>query len=104
MSREINFDEIILKETDFITKRNESVYNVNDLKRCMKEACRQTLKLAASNAKLLSLYYRKDEDYDKYCEFAGTFPERCDGDGVPYAVDVFDIDKKSILDTISQIK
>ena len=80
MSKEINLDEIILRETDFITKRNEFVYNVNDLRRCMKEACRQTLELAAENAE-------------------GDIFEDSD-----YSNGKVVIDRQSILDTINKIK
>jgi len=50
MSKEINLEDIILKETEFVSKTNEYVYNIDDLKRCMKEACKQALELAVENS------------------------------------------------------
>jgi len=69
-----------------------------------KEACRQALELATENAKLRHNFYRKDEDYEQYCEYAGTYPERHDKYGEPYGVDVFDVNRQSILDIINQVE
>ena len=68
------------------------------------ECCRQTLELAAENAKTSHNYYDKwdeNEAYNKHKDFGF---ERCDGDGIPYGVDVITINKQSITDTIKQVE
>lgn len=77
--RKVNLEEILNNTIDL------SSYTLqfrNSIKKAMKEACRQTLELAAENAKICtdtmcSPYY---EDWVKY------------------------IDKQSILDTIKQVE
>ena len=68
------------------------------------ELLSKTLELAAENARTRHDYYDKwDENkaYNKHKDFGF---ERCDGDGIPYGVDVVTINKQSILNTIKQIE
>lgn len=73
-----------------------------------KELCidfgKQVLELAAKNAKISHNFYKKDENYKKYYEFEGIYSERYDIYGDSYGIDVFDVDKQSILNTINQIE
>lgn len=91
MSKEIILNEIILAETGFISTDNRYLYNIDDLKRCLKEACKQTLELAARNAEWI--YYDSIVDIPRGTDYVG------DDEYGYYAVD-----KKSILNTINQIK
>lgn len=70
----------------------------------MKEACRQTLELAAENTKTRHDYYDKWDENEAYNQYKDFGFERCDGDGIPYGIDVVTINKQSILDTINQIE
>lgn len=57
--RKINLEEIIQKETDFVSKNNGQVYNIQDIKLCMKEFGKQLLELAVKNAEE---YYSVSEE------------------------------------------
>lgn len=48
--KQIKLEEIIQKETDFVSTNNKYVYNIYDLKGCMLEFGKQLLELAAENA------------------------------------------------------
>jgi len=74
--RKINLEEILVN----MFKQGEAFYNEKDIKLAMKEACRQTLELAAENT--YATVVRDD--------FDGTY------DAI--------INKQSILDTINQIE
>ena len=74
--RKINLEEIIQKETDFVSKNNDQVYNIQDIKLCMKEFGKQLLELAAENAEC----------------FGNSDSSRGE------------INPQSILDTINQVK
>ena len=76
--RKINLEEIIQKETDFVSKNNDQVYNIQDIKLCMKEFGTQLLELAAENANY-------EIDGQEHIEMVW-------------------INKQSILDTIKQIE
>lgn len=107
--RKINLEEILLKNIKKIYTELKPVEDFCNRDRiiainAMKEACKQTLELAAENAETRHNYYDKwdeNEAYNKHKEFGF---ERCDGDGIPYGVDVVTINKQSILNTIKQIE
>ena len=104
MSKEINLQQILDTTCTLKNHHGKLILTEEEVFLAMKEACRQALELASENAKIFHEYYDKYDNYKKYCEFAGTFTERCDGDGIPYGVDVYDVNRKSILETINQIK
>ena len=99
--RKINLEEILNKELNILSIRVEQIEKL--ALKAMKEACRQVLELAAENAKTSHDYYDKwdeNEAYNKHKDFGF---ERCDGDGIPYGVDVITINKQSIIDTINLV-
>lgn len=86
--KEINLEEILVKqltETQCLIPYNSIFINA------MKEACKQTLELAIDNAKIIITENDLIEDGSCYSTY---------DDGVITAR----IDRKSILDTINQIK
>ena len=100
--QKINLEEILNKELNILSIRVEQIEKL--ALKAMKEACRQVLELAAENAKTSHDYYDKwdeNEAYNKHKDFGF---ERCDGDGIPYGVDVITINKQSIIDTINQVE
>ena len=91
--KKINLEEILLEEMDKfrLSFPDENLYSTEQIKEslelpyfkaAMKEACRQTLELAAENAKSVDIGCLTDEGW------------------VPYDI----IDRQSILDTINQIE
>ena len=99
--QKINLEEILNKELNILSIRVEQIEKL--ALKAMKEACRQVLELAAENAKTSHNYYDKwdeNEAYNKHKDFGF---ERCDGDGIPYGVDVITINKQSIIDTINLV-
>mgnify|MGYP003610371310 CR=1 FL=1 len=99
--RKINLEEILNKELNILSIRVEQIEKL--ALKAMKEACKQVLELAAENAKTSHNYYDKwdeNEAYNKHKDFGF---ERCDGDGIPYGVDVITINKQSIIDTINLV-
>ena len=99
----VNLEEILKKELIPTVFAGSSEMTFNATLRAMKEACRQVLELAAENAKTSHDYYDKwdeNEAYNKHKDFGF---ERCDGDGIPYGVDVITINKQSIIDTINLV-
>ena len=97
--RKINLNSIIKDKWQYLLSESEKKI----IKEIAKEACRQTLELAAENAKTSHNYYDKwdeNEAYNKHKDFGF---ERCDGDGIPYGVDVITINKQSIIDTINLV-
>ena len=102
--RKIILEEILHSKSDTKTLSEEFVYHEFQIIQAMKEACKQVLELAAENAKTSHDYYDKwdeNEAYNKHKDFGF---ERCDGDGIPYGVDVITINKQSIIDTINQVE
>lgn len=71
--------------------------------KAMREACNQTVDLCAENARTRHDYYDKWDENTAYNDHKDEGFERCDGDGIPYGVDVVTINKQSILDTKKQI-
>lgn len=91
--KEINLEEILLKEIDKLREdfNDSDLYSSQEIKNsrefkyfinAMKEACKQTLELAAENAYV-----------DNHCK-TGCYMESDD----------FFVNKQSILNTIEQIK
>jgi len=89
----VNLEEILFAEIDKLRKdipntnlySNEEVKNSEEYKyliSAMKEACKQTLKLAAENSKVI---------FDNYDDFLN-------------GKETYITDKDSILDTINQVK
>ena len=74
-----------------------------EILRIMREACNQTVDLCAENARTRHDYYDKWDENTAYNDHKDEGFERCDGDGMPYGVDVVTINKQSILDTKNQI-
>ena len=101
MSKQVNLEEILKKELNILSISVEQIEK--SALKAMKEACKQVLELAAENAKTSHDYYDKwdeNEAYNKHKDFGF---ERCDGDGIPYGVDVITINKQSIIDTINLV-
>lgn len=91
--RKINLEEILLKNIKKIYTELKPVEDFCNRDRiiainAMKEACKQTLELAAENAETRHNYYYKWDEEDR----------------IPYGVDVITISKQSILNTIKQIE
>ena len=105
--RKINLEEIISKTygcEDIYEFQRSFDISVSMIKEICINVCRQVLELAAENAKTSHDYYDKwdeNEAYNKHKDFGF---ERCDGDGIPYGVDVITINKQSIIDTINQVE
>jgi len=101
---QINLEQILLSELKLsrleIAERGLAVFAIE---RAIQEACNQAIDLCAENAKLNHNYYDKDEERDLYNEHKDFGLERCDGDGIPYGVDVIVLNKESILNTKKQI-
>ena len=101
--QKINLEEILQSKRDTVTLNGNPVYHKFQIINAMREACKQVLELAAENAKTSHNYYDKwdeNEAYNKHKDFGF---ERCDGDGIPYGVDVITINKQSIIDTINLV-
>ena len=107
--RKINLEEIWSKYEKFSKAPNlpgaiDLGYFKPAVNAMMLEFGKQVLELAAENAKTSHDYYDKwdeNEAYNKHKDFGF---ERCDGDGIPYGVDVITINKQSIIDTINQVE
>lgn len=86
--------EEIQKKLDDI----ESYHDIYDAYQALRDAFNLGLEVAAENAVLNHDYYDKDEgDYEKFQEYKDFWPNRCDQDGCSYGVDVYSINKESIL-------
>lgn len=92
----------ILRSRETYDKDHPTI-SIYDALEAMKEACNQAIDLCAENAKLNHNYYDKDEERALYNEHKDFGFERCDGDGIPYGVDVVELNKESILNTKKQI-
>ncbi len=89
MGKQISLNKIIYKTTDFVpAEHQEYSYTVFELRWCMKELAKQILELAAENAESNIEIYSDDIDNKLFND-------------VEYSIIV---DKKSILNTIEQIK
>lgn len=100
----INLDEIITNESKKFKAPIESDGLQLLIINCCKEFGKQLLELAVENAKLKQDTFKKYENYKEYCKYAATFPNRYDMYGDSYAVDVFEINKQSILEIINQVE
>lgn len=97
----INLEEIldvILNKSDFDLFGEEK----NVIIDFGKESIRQVLELAAENAKITEIY--TDDYYKSYYSGKEHYAIDTDGDGMPYALTEFVINKQSILNTINQVK
>lgn len=92
----VNLEEILKKELIPIVYAGSSEMTFNATMRAMKEACRQTLELAAENADVIEEY--TDSEIISQEHNVTVFDELGDLKKVIYA------DKQSILNTIKQIK
>lgn len=101
--KQVNLEEILNKHLANKIVLEIDWDDMHLIKRAMLEACNQTVDLCAENAKLNHNYYDKDEERALYNEHKDFGFERCDGDGIPYGVDVVELNKQSILDTKKQI-
>lgn len=103
--KKINLDKILKSYlTVEAMQANKPDYTYNMVITAMKHACCEVLDLAAKNAKLSHRCYDRYDNPEEYAEFEGTYPKKCDGDGIPYAVDVFSVNKQSILQIKDWIK
>lgn len=76
----------------------------NKFKLAIKEIITEVLKEASNSATLNHLYFNREDDYEKYDEYKNEGFLRTDGDGIPYAVDVIELNKKSITSVINKVK
>ena len=88
--QEINLEEILSFGETY--EKDCNTVSVNDALIAMKEACNQTLELAAENAEIEGFEYKEDWMIE-------PFNMRQDELG-----NIVAISKKSILDTIKQVK
>ena len=94
---EINIQEIL-------KKHNWIDYASISKTPAIKEIVEAVLLEASESATLNHLYFREDDDYEKYEEYKNEGFLRTDGDGIPYAVDVIELNKKSITSVINKVK
>lgn len=107
MKKEINLREVLYsKIPESIQNEGWSFGDIDEnwILDAMKEACKQTLELAAENAKLLiykeNMYISSDNESSIEKEYShGEY----DDNGPDYHVDV-QVNKQSISNTINQIK
>lgn len=76
----------------------------NKFKLAIKEIVEAVLLEASNSATLNHLYFREDDDYEKYEEYKNEGFLRTDRDGIPYAVDIIELNKKSITSVINKVK
>ena len=97
----INLEEIIKSETSINTTSIEmyenGVFDKADVLKSMKEACRQTLELAAQNAEMKFVTYK---GYSGLIEKEESVGQEVNIEDKTY----IQIDKQSILDTINLIE
>lgn len=74
------------------------------IKQAQIDAIDAAVKICAETAKMSHEYYSKEDNYKKYCEFEETYPTRCDYYGEPIGVDVFQVNKGSILQVADKLK
>lgn len=74
------------------------------LKKAQTEAVEETCRVCAKEARMKHFYYDKDDNNDLYNKHLDEGFERCDGDGIPYGVDVLKINKESILSVADKLK
>ena len=94
---EINIQEILDKHEIPQVARNKFRFAIKDVV--------EAVLLEASNSATLNhLYFNREDDYEKYDEYKNEGFLRTDGDGIPYAVDVIELNKKSITSVINKVK
>ena len=104
---EINIQEIFKEYSNlyqFEEGSPEYLIDKEDFNQAIKEIVEAVLLEASNSATLNHLYFREDDDYEKYEEYKNEGFLRTDGDGIPYAVDVIELNKKSITSTINKVK
>ena len=82
-------------------------FEVRDIIRQIQiDAINTAVKMCAEDGRMSHKYYPKEGkgNYKKYCEFKGTYPERYDSYGESIGVDVFQINKQSILQVVDKLK
>jgi hypothetical protein len=104
------YDDIIFSEIESDSDGYESFYRYDQVVKAIKiaqiDAIDETVRRCAEKAKMFHKYYPKEGrgNYKKYCEFKGTYPERYDSYGESIGVDVFQVNKQSILQVAEELK
>lgn len=99
----ININELYQKYADNPIKwmeENNCITTKDITTLLMKEAIKQAipivLKEVSEKASLNHLFFDRDDDYENYEEYKDQGFLRTDRDGIPYAVDVIELNKESI--------
>lgn len=102
----IDTQEIFNKNLNFDLRCDKELQDkiTNWILTSSKEIITEVLKEAANNSQLTHHYYDEYESREEYLENKDHWTCRCDGDGIPYGVDVYEVNKESITSVINKVK